>query len=393
MECPSCEFDQPDSGYCMACGIDIQEYLSPAAVAKKKKEEAAVRATLAAAAADGVGRKKLRLKHSEKLDMYAGLARVAKSRRVKTTLVEAMIKLAVDAAPRIRRVLAGLAQRVEDGGTLSAAMVTYPSVFDSTEINIVKSYERSECTLRAFPTLADRTWRQSRFQEWIKRAAFYPVMILFLAAILLPIRQVRVGGIHGYLAGAGIYLMILVFGGFLVFRVFPAIFNLPKVRGGLKRMAWYLPYPANIYRMWVRSVFCKVLADHLSHDMPTPRALHSAATVTQDGHIIRAANNVINDEGAKREMASKLWSEGLIESGDAMFIISGEYSNELVGSLNDLSKEYEEKSIKQVQQLLFFSSTGLAMFLFVFFGLSAIEGLKEMGGDAKDLLNDLNQGN
>ncbi len=386
MKCPSCQFEQPENDYCMTCGVDIANWAPPEIAEQRRKEQQ----RKAALSVDTTDLKKLKLMREEKLSLYAGLARISKSRRVKLTLLEALIKLSGDAPARLKRVISALAQRVDSGTTLSSAMASLPKIFDSVEIQIVRSYERLECPLRAFPTLADRTWRQAKFSEWLKRSMFYPGIVLLLAAFLIPIKQLRLG-LGSYLAGVAIALLALGILVAICMKLVPVLLRHPKVVAALRRAAWYLPYPASLYCMWVRSVFCKALADNLDAGITQSRALHGAALVTMDPHIVAAANAVIGDAGAKTEMASKLWNEGLIEHKDAMFLISGEYSSELTDSLRELAHEYETTSIQKGHTLMFFVSSAISVFMLVFFGLAAMDSIKEMTQGVKDAFVDPNQ--
>jgi type II secretory pathway component PulF len=387
MKCPNCQFDQPENDFCMACGIEIASWANEDILEQRREDKI----RKAALTVDGtLDSKTATLEYGEKLNIYAGLARISKSRRVKMTLLEALLKLSADAPAPIKKVLSALAQRLNAGSTLSAAMSSFPKLFDNVEIQIVKAYERLECPIRAFPAMADRTWRQVKFREWIKRSLFYPSVVLLLAAFFIPIKQLRLG-MGSYVAGVLMVLVAILVIGFLLSKVLPHALKHPRVVTLLRRVAWFLPYPANLYRMWIRSVFCKALADNLDAGISKSRALHGAALVTQDPQIIKSASHVISHAGAKREMASKLWSEGLIEGKDAMFLISGEYSSEFTESLRELAHEYETESVKKSHAFLFFVSSSASVFMLVFFGLAAIDSVKEMTQGVKEAFSAPNQ--
>lgn len=84
------------------------------------------------------------------------------------------------ANPRMRHVLATMAQKVEGGKTLSDAMIDFSGIFTDAQVGMVRAGEASGQLNEVLKDIADQAEKAERVSEKIRGAMIYPAVVFTL---------------------------------------------------------------------------------------------------------------------------------------------------------------------------------------------------------------------
>ena len=109
-------------------------------------------------------------------------------------LIKSLETLSAQSAnnPKLSRIVADIAQKVEQGKSLSAAMGSYKDVFDESQIGMTKSGEATGQLNNVLTGLADRLEKNASLRGKVKGAMIYPVVILSLLVAVIFIMMIVV---------------------------------------------------------------------------------------------------------------------------------------------------------------------------------------------------------
>jgi len=296
-----------------------------------------------------------------------------------STLFEAQVS-----ALRIFRMLAGetenkvlgakltvVADDLQGGSAISAALAKHPKVFSSFYVNMVKAGEESGKLDETFLYLADYLDRTYELTSKAKGALIYPafvvvtfitVMILMFTMVIpkisgvitdsgvaIPMYTQVILGISNFLVSYGfILLAVVIVAGWFVFRYI----RTPSGKIAFDRLKLHVPYISILYR----KLYLSRLADNMSTmfqaGIPMVRALELTSSVI-DNEIYRA----LLADAVEAVKGGKAMSEALAVSGEIPGIMIqmmkvGEESGELGPIMKTMALFYSREVTNAVATLV-----------------------------------------
>jgi len=88
-------------------------------------------------------------------------------------------------SPRLREVIAGLAEGIEGGKTLSGALEEYPQVFDEVFVNLVRAGEASGQVAEVLRNITQNLKWQDEQAAHVKRLLMYPAIIAVVVLLVV----------------------------------------------------------------------------------------------------------------------------------------------------------------------------------------------------------------
>jgi len=197
--------------------------------------------------------------------------------------------------------LTEVADDLQSGNSISAALAKHPKVFDEFYISMVKAGEESGKLDQTFQYLADYIDRTYELSSKVKGALIYPafivvtfftVMILMFTMVIPKISDILVQnggdipsytrvvmGISNFLVNYGFVLLIaaVVVGFFLV-----RFIRTPAGHLAFDRFKISIPYVSNLYKRLYMSRMSDNLSTMLSSGIPMVRALELTSTVVNN---------------------------------------------------------------------------------------------------------------
>ena len=296
-----------------------------------------------------------------------------------STLFEAQVS-----ALRIFRMLAGetenkvlgakltiVADDLQGGSAISAALAKHPKVFSPFYVNMVKAGEESGKLDETFLYLADYLDRTYELTSKAKGALIYPafvivtfitVMILMFTMVIpkisgiitdsgvaIPVYTQVILGISNFLVSYGfILLAVVIVAGWFIFRYI----RTPSGKIAFDRLKLHVPYISVLYR----KLYLSRLADNMSTmfqaGIPMVRALELTSSVI-DNEIYRA----LLADAVEAVKGGKAMSESLAVSGEIPGIMIqmmkvGEESGELGPIMKTMATFYSREVTNAVATLV-----------------------------------------
>ena len=205
--------------------------------------------------------------------------------------------------------LTEVADDLQSGNSISAAMAKHPKVFDEFYISMVKAGEESGKLDQTFSYLADYIDRTYELSSKVKGALIYPafivvtffvVMILMFTMVIPKISDILVQnggdipsytrvvmGISNFLVNYGfVLLIVVVIVGFFLVR----FIRTPAGHMAFDRFKISIPYVSSLYKRLYMSRMSDNLSTMLSSGIPMVRALELTSTVVNN----RIYEDIIN---------------------------------------------------------------------------------------------------
>lgn len=159
-------------------------------------------------------------------------------------MVQALISLAeqTEDSPRLKKIISQIAIDIEEGGSLSEAMLVYQDVFSEQEVGMVQSGEAAGRLVQVLESLAHNTEKLHNIRSKVRSAMMYPlvIMLLLVAVIVammvfvvpklkelftstgneLPTLTRVVVGISNFMVEHGLLLLLIIFLIVLLLMVF-----------------------------------------------------------------------------------------------------------------------------------------------------------------------------
>ncbi len=203
--------------------------------------------------------------------------------------------------PFVRGVLTTVADDLQAGTAISAALGKHPKVFSNFYVNMVRSGEESGKLDQTFLFLADHIERSYELTAKARNALVYPsfIIVTFIAvmslmltivipkigAILvdtggeLPIYTAIILGFSNFLVDFGVFILIaLIVGGYFAFRYAQT----PAGRVTVSRLRLSIPYVGELYRKLYLARIADNMHVMLSSGISVVRALEITASVVED---------------------------------------------------------------------------------------------------------------
>ena len=265
--------------------------------------------------------------------------------------VESLKTLAQRGHQRIRPPLLKVAERIENGAEFSEALSELPRVFEPVWVAAIAAAEKRGDIGDGCRTIAESIKRRVDLRRAIWRKAAYPLLIIVVAALVLPLGRLVAGDTRGYVVGLTTTMAA-------IFLVLFSFFYLPRLAPGsllersARRFLWSVRGVFRTYSAHVRARFCRCLAQNLEAGIELYESIRTAASVTGDPSAISSAQQVIDviDQGS--ELSDPLVDCGLLQPADLVILVSGEQAGKLTSSLLSLAATYEERVTRGVQIII-----------------------------------------
>lgn len=287
--------------------------------------------------------------------------------------------------PRFKRVLSQVKRDVNEGMPLAAALNKHPKVFPPLYSNMVSAGEQSGNLDAVFARLADFTENSVRLRAKLKGAMTYPVIMVFIGAIIVGLMMLFVvPKISEVFEEMGTELpwitqMMIGFSEFLTdwWWLVLAVFNSAlvgfnrwrKSPGGKPtwdRWALKIPVFGSLIRMLAVAQFTRTLSTLLKSGVPILSAMNICRTIVSNtvlSDVIEQAREAVK-EG--QPIAEPLKRSGEFPAMVTHMIAVGERSGELEEMLENVADSYEVQADSRITQL----SSVLEPIMIVFMGVA-----------------------
>ncbi len=273
--------------------------------------------------------------------------------------------------PILKKYISIIADDIQSGSSISAAMAKYPDVFTNFYISMVKSGEESGKLDEVFNYLADYMDRSYEITSKAKNALIYPafvictfivVMIIMLTFIIPKIELMIVDSgqpvpfyteivliISHVFVNYGVFLLIFaVIGGFFLFRYA----STDAGKAYFDKVKLDIPYVGDLYRKLYLSRIADNLNTMIISGIPILRALDITANVVDN----RTFGDVLQATFIKVKEGTSL-SEALGEHPEIPNLLTqmvkvGEETGELGNILKSLAKFYQREVTTAVDTLV-----------------------------------------
>jgi len=268
--------------------------------------------------------------------------------------------------------LTEIADDLQSGNSISAALAKHPKVFDDFYISMVKAGEESGKLDQTFQYLADYIDRTYELSSKVKGALIYPafivvtfftVMILMFTMVIPKITTILVEnggdipsytrvvmGISNFLVDYGFILLavVIVVGFFLIRFV-----RTPGGRLAFDRLKISIPYISNLYKKLYMSRMSDNLSTMLTSGIPMVRALELTSTVINN-HVYEGiiSNSVESVKGGKTLSDSLSGNPAEIPGIMVQMIKVGEETGESGAILKTMAKFYAREVETAVESLV-----------------------------------------
>ncbi len=272
--------------------------------------------------------------------------------------------------PVLKRSLGQVADDLQEGSSISAALEKHPHIFSDFYVSMVKVGEESGRLSQVFVYLADYLDRTYAVTTKAKHALIYPtfviiafigVMVLLFTVVIpritpilletgvdLPVYTKAVLWMSSFLLNYGIYLLVALI---IMTFVFFKYFRTQSGRLTLDNLKLSVPYVSNLYQ----KLYLTRIADNMntmtSSGVSMIQAIESTAEVV-DNEIFK---EILRDAALKVK-AGKSLSSALAEYREVPSIMTqmikvGEETGELAHILDTLAKFYQREVITAVDTL------------------------------------------
>ncbi|MBP9669254.1 MAG: type II secretion system F family protein [Candidatus Pacebacteria bacterium] len=315
------------------------------------------------------------------IEMFSGVKNkdvVMLSRQI-TTLFEAQVSalrafrlLAAESqSPVLADKLSEVANDIQSGSSISAALSRHPKVFSPFYVNMVRAGEEAGKLDETFSFLADYLDRNYEITQKARNALVYPAFVMMtfivvmvmmmtlviprLSGILLetgqqiPIYTRVVIGISNFMAEYILLLAAL----FVVGVVFVIQYSRTENgRQGLSRARLAIPHIGNIFQQLFLSRLSDNLATMLRSGIQMVRGIEITASVVDDPVYEKILTDSVNDVKAGLPLSEVLRKHPEIPGMVVAMIKIGEETGNLSQILDTLSKFYRREVSNSIDTLV-----------------------------------------
>ncbi len=273
--------------------------------------------------------------------------------------------------PKLARALAGIAEDLQGGSSISAALTKYPDIFSGFYISMVKAGEESGRLDQTFTFLADYLDRTYEITSKAKNALIYPsfivvtffiVMGLMLTLVIpkissilvesgseIPIYTKIVIAISDFLVGYGPFLIVaLMVVGFFLYR----FLKTGPGKESLDQLKISFPYLGELYSKLYLARISDNLNTMLASGIPMVKSLELTQDVV-DNELFRAAiGQSVEDVKAGTPLSGAFAKHQVFPGIIIQLIKVGEETGNLGEILGTLAKFYQREVTNAVDTLV-----------------------------------------
>lgn len=289
-----------------------------------------------------------------------------------TPLDEALFIIAKQAGkPAIEQILMAVRARVREGLSFADALSEFPQVFSHLYCATVRAGEQTGHLERVLERLADYTEQQQTIKQKIQQALIYPslitvVSVLVIAFLLsfvvpkmvsvfadskqtLPFVTVILLAISHGVKSYGIYLLLGVFGLFLIFN---RLIELPKYQLRWHKLILKLPLLGYTSKTVNIARFSRTLGILVAASTPVIDAMAISAQVVNNLIIRKAIELACQKVKEGKALYKALQQTGYFPPLCIYLIASGERSDQLEPMLERSASQLEDQIVRLINLLL-----------------------------------------
>ena len=271
---------------------------------------------------------------------------------------------------KFQLILAGIRQKVNEGGSLADAMAVHPKVFPELYTNMVRSGETAGNLDAVLARLADFLDAQIDLQSKISGAMAYPILMAIVGSLVLGfLMTVVVPPIAGIFADSGkalpwntqLLVIIADIAGGYWWVVLPSLIGLwffgrrwirrPKGRAVMDRVKLKLILIGKLIRYIAVARFARTLATMLASGVPVLTALEIVKRVLNNTVLEKVVEDARVAIREGESIAATLKKSGEFPSMMCHMVAVGERSGQLEAMLENVASSYERDVATEVGKL------------------------------------------
>jgi len=272
---------------------------------------------------------------------------------------------------RFKNILLDVKQNIEGGSALFEALRRYPVQFDELYCNLVRAGEASGVLDTVLDTVATYKERMEAIKKKIKKALFYPMMVLavvFMVCLIMLLFVVPVFAKTFQDAGAQLpaptqllvtasefmqsywWIVVGLIGGSIVALIFAKKRSV-KFAHFLDRLSLRMPVMGNIVRNSAIARFSRTLGVTFRAGVPLVEALDAVAGATGSAVYGDAVKQMRDDIAVGHQLQLSMKQTGLFPNMVVQMTAIGEESGALDTMLFKVAEFYEEEVSNAVDTL------------------------------------------
>jgi general secretion pathway protein F len=271
---------------------------------------------------------------------------------------------------KLQLILAGIRQKVNEGGSLAEAMTAHPKVFPELYTNMVRSGETAGNLDSVLSRLADFMDAEIELRSKVSGAMAYPILMTIVGSLVLGfLMTVVVPPIAGIFADSGKALpwntQLLVFiadiaGGYW-WAVIPTMVGIvlgarywlrkPKGRAFMDRLKLRIVVVGRLVRFIAVARFSRTLATMLASGVPVLTALEIVKRVLNNSVLEKVVEDARVAIREGESIAATLKKSGEFPSMMCHMVAVGERSGQLEAMLENVASAYERDVATEVGKL------------------------------------------
>ena len=272
---------------------------------------------------------------------------------------------------RFKNMLIDVKQGIEGGSALHEALGKYPVQFDELYRNLVRAGESAGVLDTVLDTVATYKERTEAIKAKIKKALFYPAMVLCVALLVSLILLIFVVPVfQGVFKDAGVQLpaftqmivsasdfvqsywlpvLIVLVGG--IVALVAAYKRSEKAAHFVDRMSLQIPIIGNILRQSAIARFARTLGVTFHAGVPLVEALDAVAGATGSVVYGQAVQRIRDDVAVGHQLQLSMRQTGVFPNMVVQMVAIGEESGALDSMLFKVAEFYEEEVSNAVDTL------------------------------------------
>ena len=281
-----------------------------------------------------------------------------------TALVEQVDK------EKFKKVLSEIRERVNEGGSLAEALAHHGKVFPTLYVNMVRAGESSGTLDLVLVRLADFTEYQVRLRSKVQGAMMYPIIMIFVAIIIVSIlfvvvvpkiikifdrlqatlpvpTKILIATSHLVKNYWWLIILVVVFSAFMFLRYI----NSEKGREKWDRFKLWVPIFGPIVMMIAIARFTKTLATLLASGVPILTALDIVKAVLGNVVLEKVIDEARSSIQEGESIAAPLKRSGRFPPIVTHMIAIGEKSGELENMLTNVANAYDSQVDTKINTL------------------------------------------
>ncbi|RMG26871.1 MAG: type II secretion system F family protein [Armatimonadetes bacterium] len=263
--------------------------------------------------------------------------------------------------PVLRSVIRDLKTFVLEGRMMSEGMEKYPEVFTPLQVSLVRAGERGGTLERSLKEISEYLKREIKLRNQIKRATFYPKLILAVLIVLPLVANAAVSAIAARTGGPAFTILSItssiwfwVFAGFVLFfwlffsRV---LLPIPAVRWVWDLVVVVTPYVGSTIRMLTMARFARAFGALYGGGIPLATSVVLAADACGNEYLRRRMYPAARMIQEGRTVTEAFASTHAFTPVTLDMTATGEKSGNLDSILDHVAEQYEDEAEVRLEKM------------------------------------------